>query len=73
MQDESFDVDLPLEVDDDCWDISSPTARQNFYPLMHAQPEGKPSEMEYFVSLTKLRQIQAFAMRTIVSITAATC
>ena len=60
----SFDLDLPLEVDDDCWDLS---ASDSNYPLKHPQPASKPSVVSFFVCHMKLSQILAFALRTIVS------
>ncbi|EJD49559.1 hypothetical protein AURDEDRAFT_161117 [Auricularia subglabra TFB-10046 SS5] len=63
IQDEDFDLDLPLEVDDDCWDLSDPS-----HPLLHPQPAGRPSVISYFVCHMKLSQILAFALRTIYSI-----
>ena len=56
----SFDVDLPMEVDDEYWENDQ--ADQAF-----KQPAGKPSVLSYFVSLIKLIQILAVALRTIVS------
>ncbi|KZV94714.1 hypothetical protein EXIGLDRAFT_748493 [Exidia glandulosa HHB12029] len=63
IQDEDFDLDLPLEVDDDCWDLTPPD-----HPLKHPQPPGRPSVVAFFVCHMKLSQILAFALRTIYSI-----
>ena len=47
------DVELPLEVDDE-------------YLAERKQPEGKPSQLSYFVSAIKLVQIAGLILRTIV-------
>ncbi|KAH7102402.1 fungal-specific transcription factor domain-containing protein [Auriculariales sp. MPI-PUGE-AT-0066] len=67
LQDESIDAELPLEVDDDCWDVSDEGA-QHYFPLMHTQPVDTPSYMSFFVAATKLRQILTFAKKTLYSI-----
>lgn len=61
--DSSFDLDLPVECDDEHW--SPPDPKDAF-----KQPPGKPSKMSYFIAYLKLSQILAFALRTIVSRTA---
>ena len=48
-----MDVELPLEVDDE-------------YLAERKQPEGKPSQLSYFVSAIKLVQIAGLILRTIV-------
>ena len=58
--DPSFDLDLPVECDDEYW--SPPDPKDAF-----KQPSGKPSKMSYFIAYLKLSQILAFALRTIVS------
>ncbi|KAH7097398.1 fungal-specific transcription factor domain-containing protein [Auriculariales sp. MPI-PUGE-AT-0066] len=65
IQDEDFDLDLPLEVDDDCWDLA---AADSNYPLKNQQPATRPSDVSFFVCHMKLSQILAFALRTIYSI-----
>ncbi|KAJ6489867.1 fungal-specific transcription factor domain-containing protein [Mycena sanguinolenta] len=50
---EEYDVDLPLEVDDEYWDTG------------FTQPEGKPSQLSYFVSHLRLCEILADAMRRV--------
>ena len=62
--DPSFDLDLPVECDDEYW---SPTDPKDAFK----QPPGKPSKMSFFIAYLKLSQILAFALRTIVS--GATC
>ena len=59
--DVSFDVDLPTEIDDEYWE-NEHEPEQAF-----KQPIGKPSVLSYFVSIIKLIQILAVALRTIVS------
>lgn len=56
----SFDLDLPVECDDEYWSPEDP--KDAF-----TQPPGKPSKMSYFIAYLKLSQILAFALRTIVS------
>ncbi|KAF7345263.1 Fungal-trans domain-containing protein [Mycena sanguinolenta] len=48
---EEYDVDLPLEVDDEYWDSD------------FKQPEGKPSQLSYFIFHLRLCEILADAMR----------
>ncbi|KAL5525563.1 hypothetical protein ACEPAG_6899 [Sanghuangporus baumii] len=61
IQDEDFDLDLPLEVDDEHWEHPDPA--QAF-----KQPPGIPCNISFFNSFLKLNQILAFALRTIYSI-----
>lgn len=61
LQDEDFDLDLPIECDDEYWTHSDP--KQAF-----KQPMGKPTYMSYFICFLKLNRILAFALRTIYSI-----
>lgn len=58
---DSFDVDYPLEVDDEYWE--HPDAKQRF-----KQPPGKPSLVTAFNLFVKLNQLLAFTLRTIVSL-----
>jgi hypothetical protein len=62
IQEEDFDVDLPTEIDDEYWE-NELEPEQAF-----KQPVGKPSVLSYFVSIIKLIQILAVALRTIYSI-----
>ncbi|KAH9992246.1 fungal-specific transcription factor domain-containing protein [Russula compacta] len=62
IQEEDFDVDLPTEVDDEYWGNEC-EPEQAF-----KQPPGKPSLLSYFISLIKLNEILAVALRTIYSI-----
>ncbi|KAF8339841.1 fungal-specific transcription factor domain-containing protein [Cantharellus anzutake] len=58
-QDEDFDLDFPVEVDDEYW-IDDEHGPQ--------QPEGIPPNMSYFNAALRLGQILAFALRTIYTI-----
>ncbi|KAH7914147.1 fungal-specific transcription factor domain-containing protein [Hygrophoropsis aurantiaca] len=55
---EDFDVELPLEVDDEYWEPEDPE-------LAFQQPEGIPSKIAAFNSYLKLTKIVAYALRTI--------
>lgn len=57
----SFDVKLPIDIDDEYWDPASPT---NTY----VQPYGNPTKISFFNLRIKLTQIQTFALRTLYSI-----
>ncbi|KIM40781.1 hypothetical protein M413DRAFT_412939 [Hebeloma cylindrosporum] len=61
IQDEDFDLDLPVDCDDEYWDHLDPD--QPF-----KQPPNKPSSISSFILTVKLQQILAFALRTIYSI-----
>lgn len=56
----SFDVELPLECDDEYWINEDPA-------LAFKQPPGKPAKVAFFNCCIRLHQIHAFALRTIVS------
>ena len=51
----SFDLDLPLECDDEYWDNE------------FQQPPDKPSSITFFNCFLRLMDILAYAMRLIVS------
>ncbi|KAJ6544038.1 fungal-specific transcription factor domain-containing protein [Mycena capillaripes] len=51
MHDQDFDQDLPIEVDDEYWDLPEP---RNF-----KQPQDQPSDIAYFICHAKLLEIQA--------------
>jgi hypothetical protein len=59
----SYDVDYPLEVDDEYWITSDPA-------LAFIQPPDKPSRISVFVCLLKLVKIINTSMRVIVSLVA---
>ncbi|GAW05467.1 Transcriptional activator protein acu-15 [Lentinula edodes] len=59
---EDFDIDLPIDCDDEYWE-NPDNPDQAFQ-----QPPGKPSRVSYVVRLIKLMDILGLAMRTIYSI-----
>lgn len=61
IQDEDFDLDLPVECDDEYWDHPDPSQR-------FKQPLNKPSLISQFNLYIKLNQVLAFSLRTIYSI-----
>ncbi|PFH50026.1 hypothetical protein AMATHDRAFT_75846 [Amanita thiersii Skay4041] len=61
IQDEDFDLDMPLEVDDEYWEHPDPEQR-------FRQPPDKPSLVTAFNLYLKLNQVLAFSLRTIYSI-----
>ncbi|KAH7104153.1 fungal-specific transcription factor domain-containing protein [Auriculariales sp. MPI-PUGE-AT-0066] len=61
VHDESYDLSLPLEVDDDCWDMSNPAQH---FPLQHPQPVDRPCHLQHFVSSIRLYLISGIAQRT---------
>ena len=56
----SYDVELPIDCDDEFWD--HPDSTLNF-----KQPPGKPSTMTFFHCYLHLHDILATAMRALVS------
>ncbi|KAF8992802.1 fungal-specific transcription factor domain-containing protein [Cyathus striatus] len=59
--DDHFDLDMPIECDDEYWEHPDPTQR-------FKQPEGVPSAVAAFNHHLRLSKIMAFAMITIYSI-----
>ncbi|KAF8173174.1 fungal-specific transcription factor domain-containing protein [Mycena galopus ATCC 62051] len=59
MQFEDFDVDLPMEVDDEYWE--HPT-----HPFQ--QPSGVPSRVAYFNTFIHLNHILAYSLKTLYSL-----
>lgn len=57
----SFDLDPPLEVDDEYWETPNPEDA-------FIQPPDRPSTVAYFNALIRLDRILSFGLRTIVSI-----
>ncbi|KAI6134590.1 fungal-specific transcription factor domain-containing protein [Pisolithus thermaeus] len=55
---EDFDVDLPLEVDDEYWNTEDPERA-------FQQPPGKPAKIAAFNSYLKLTKIAAYALRNL--------
>ncbi|TFK75372.1 hypothetical protein BDN72DRAFT_810971 [Pluteus cervinus] len=58
INEEDFDLDLPLDVDDEYMETTDPA-------LAFKQPPGVPSKLSAFILLIKLMQILAFTMKTI--------
>jgi hypothetical protein len=56
----SFDLDLPVEVDDEYWENDDAA-------LAFQQPPEKPALVASFNSFIRLSQIMAFALITLVS------
>lgn len=59
-QSSSFDLDFPIECDDEYWEHPDPAKR-------FRQPPNKPSYVTGFVTLLKLNQVLTIILRTIVS------
>lgn len=55
----SFDIEMPIECDDEYWEDPDPDQRWR-------QPPGKPSLITAFNLYLKLNQVLAFSLRTIV-------
>lgn len=55
----SFDIDLPLEVDDEYWEADEPH-------LAFRQPPNKPSTITSFVAWLEMGQTITFALKTLV-------
>lgn len=58
IADEDFDIDLPLEVDDEYWDSA--------YDFK--QPPAVPSKISAFNQFIKITQIMAFTLRTVYAV-----
>jgi hypothetical protein len=58
----SFDLDLPLEVDDEYWEGRQDSEKK------FEQPRNIPSRIAAFNHFIKLTQIMAFTMRTMVCV-----
>ncbi|KAN0130569.1 Fungal specific transcription factor domain containing protein [Lactarius tabidus] len=65
MTEESHDVDLPIECDDEYWENADPF-------LAFKQPSGKPSKVSYFNYLIKINLLHSHALRTIYSLSKST-
>ncbi|KAJ7179778.1 fungal-specific transcription factor domain-containing protein [Mycena filopes] len=53
---EEFDVELPIECDDEYWENDDPA-------LAFKQPDGKPSQVTFFRCFLQLNNILAFALK----------
>ncbi|KAH9025469.1 fungal-specific transcription factor domain-containing protein [Lactarius pseudohatsudake] len=65
MTEESHDVDLPIECDDEYWESPDPA-------LAFKQPPGKPSKVSCFNYLIKINLLHSHALRTIYSLSKST-
>lgn len=61
VQDEDFDVEWPVECDDEYWVTDDPA-------LAFKQPPGKPSTVAFFSCLLRLGRLHANALRSIYSL-----
>ncbi|KAJ7224319.1 fungal-specific transcription factor domain-containing protein [Mycena pura] len=61
IQDEDFDLDFPIDCDDEYWDSLDPA-------MAFQQPKGKPSRISAFIAFLRLCHVLSFALRTIYSI-----
>lgn len=57
----SFDVDYPLDVDDEYWETGD--AETDF-----KQPEGVPSKVSYFITILKLTRIMGDVLKTVYAV-----
>ncbi|KAK1231046.1 Gypsy retrotransposon integrase-like protein 1 [Marasmius sp. AFHP31] len=57
MRDEDFDLELPVECDDEYWEHEDPEKA-------FQQPPGKPSTLSSFIATIKLCEILAMVLRT---------
>ncbi|KAI0033780.1 fungal-specific transcription factor domain-containing protein, partial [Vararia minispora EC-137] len=62
IQDEEFDLEYPIDCDDEYWTPEDPAKA-------FKQPPGKPSKVSYFISILRLNRILGMAMRTIFATT----
>ncbi|KAJ7334168.1 fungal-specific transcription factor domain-containing protein [Mycena albidolilacea] len=63
IQDEDFDLEFPIDCDDEYWPWETSDPTQAF-----KQPKGKPSLISAFIANLRLCQVLSFALRTIYSI-----
>ncbi|KAL0948933.1 hypothetical protein HGRIS_009040 [Hohenbuehelia grisea] len=61
IQDEDYDLDLPIECDDEYWAASDQNAA-------FQQPAGKPSKVAFFTSYIKLSQLLGMTLSTVYAI-----
>ncbi|KAF5328397.1 hypothetical protein D9619_013322 [Psilocybe cf. subviscida] len=64
---EDFDLDLPIDCDDEYWDADHSNPDKRF-----KQPKDKPSLIASFIMLIKLNEILSLALRTIYSVNKST-
>ncbi|KAG6837491.1 hypothetical protein H0H93_008416 [Arthromyces matolae] len=61
-----FDLELPVECDDEFWETADPN-------LVFQQPPGKPSKIAAFISYIKLMEILEYAQRTLYAVNRKKC
>lgn len=61
IQDEDFDVDYPIECDDEYWENDDPE-------LAFKQPPGKPSMITFFNCILRLTRIHGHCLRALYSL-----
>jgi hypothetical protein len=61
ISEESYDVELPVECDDEYWENADSA-------LAFKQPPGKPCQVSYFIHLIKINLLHSHALRTIYSV-----
>ncbi|KAJ6515140.1 fungal-specific transcription factor domain-containing protein [Mycena vitilis] len=61
IQDEDFDLEFPIDVDDEFWETPDPADA-------FQQPIGTPSRISAFIVHLRLCQVLSFALRTVYSI-----
>ncbi|KAL0068996.1 Gypsy retrotransposon integrase-like protein 1 [Marasmius tenuissimus] len=59
---EDYDVELPIDCDDEYWELSGGSGKR------FVQPDGQPSSLSYFLALLKLLEIVGQAQQTLYSI-----
>ncbi|KAF8315963.1 fungal-specific transcription factor domain-containing protein [Amanita rubescens] len=59
LHDEDFDIELPVECDDDYWEIDERSH------VAFNQPSGKPSRVTAFIAHLRLTEILVYSMRTL--------
>ncbi|GJE89787.1 fungal-specific transcription factor domain-containing protein [Phanerochaete sordida] len=64
IQDEDYDLDYPIECDDEYWENEDPT-------LAFKQPPGRASTVDFFTCILRLGRLHAYALRGIYSLHAA--
>ncbi|KAF5319630.1 hypothetical protein D9619_008858 [Psilocybe cf. subviscida] len=67
IQDEDFDLDPPIDCDDQFWDADNPDLAMRF-----KQPSNKPSLVTHFLLYIELTHILMFSLRTVYSINKST-
>ncbi|KAI0260436.1 fungal-specific transcription factor domain-containing protein [Gloeopeniophorella convolvens] len=61
ITEEEYDVDFPIECDDEYWENPDPS-------LTFKQPPGKPSVMAFWILMIRINLLHSYALRTIYSL-----